>query len=155
MSTLIDPRNVTHEMIARACDSCVALWIEWMRTNEFIRKHLEKRNVAEWVASAAKNSWVMHDNCDANMVNAEALFKMGLQTRNANVNYDTAINDGEHAFNDAIFMAVTHHVGRPKKEDLGRYLSQIYSMTTSEIDHFFCVLTDAPAVDLNKLASEQ
>ena len=148
MSRLIDPRTITTQTIADACDACVALWIKWMAEPEdWMREHLEKRNVKEWVASAARNAWVMHDNCDANMVIIEALAGIGLHAGNPD---DIPDDDGELAYNDAIWWAVAHQSGEPSLPDLSDYLMERLAMTPHEVERFVQVLYEAPRDGLER-----
>jgi hypothetical protein len=50
---------------ARAANAIILRWIEKMLNGEC---NMKGKSIRQWLRAASKNSCVMHDNCDANMV---------------------------------------------------------------------------------------
>ena len=145
---MIDPRQIALETIAKAGDAAVAEWIAWMG-EDWIQPDMRGRTISEWVASAALNAWVMHDNCDANDAIIEALEKVGLAFKETG-----NLTKGQEAYNMAVWFAVAHQSpGIESENDLVRLLKNHFSLNDAECSSFLQVIMSAPKDGLERACS--
>lgn len=138
----MNPRGIDSECIEKACDLVINHWIVRMRV---LKTNMQERNVAEWVASAAKNARIIYDQCDAPELIQAVLEAVGFLTPGP------PEDDFERAYNEAIWMAVTHQDGALLREkEVKKFLKRRFAMNGGEINRFVRVLSRAPADGLER-----
>lgn len=68
---------------ARQYVAANAIIVQWVKMMINGGCSMKGKTVRQWLRAAGKNSCVMHDNCDANLVFLEVLHRLGMSPKDA------------------------------------------------------------------------